>query len=363
MSTDNPNPEIERGLLVSYERDVKIEEVEGKPVVRLSFPSFLQGHIFEMDLKEKSASSEPTGPFRIEYVLGTEFAIHEDEAPLCTFEAGYSHLAMTPELGRLRVFLSYIDTKAPGLSREAVIDFKGSNGVLQRLIVRTDEEELSKAIQMSNQLVADLLDALSLSKQVPISIRHIDVHAEGKKFNRRYMTIPYQPRPLTTANIKETQNIPVRLRGAGRLFREGLSSNRPPYRLLCLYRVREVVEKVRSENDREVLARGGHPDRPPRLLSDNELTRFAFPSFVGKKVGAFLDHVRSKYRLAVAHGNLDEYFALVLDPANVRVDHRLDFTNAALAPVVAEMIQDEIAFMNRSGLIESAPQPRDGTTA
>jgi len=34
MSTDNPNPEIERGLLVSYERDVKIEEVEGKPVVR-----------------------------------------------------------------------------------------------------------------------------------------------------------------------------------------------------------------------------------------------------------------------------------------------------------------------------------------
>jgi hypothetical protein len=363
MSTDNSNPEIERGLLVSYERDVKIEEVEGKPIVHLSFPPFMQGHTFAMDLKETSASSEPTGPFRIEYVLGTEFAIHENEAPLCTFEAGYSHLAITPELGRFSVLLSYSDTKAPELAKEAVLVFQGSDGVLQRLVVKTDEEKLSKAVQMSNQIVADLLDALSFSKKVPISIRHIDVYAEGKKFNRRYMTIPYQPRPLTTADIKETRNIPAPLRGAVRLFREGLSSNRPSYRLLCLYRVREVVEKVRTKNDREVLARGGRPDRPHRLLPDNELTQFAFPSFVGKKVSAFLDHVRFEYRLAVAHGNLDEYFSLVLDPANVRVDHRLDFTNAALAPVVAEMIQDEIAFMNRSGRLGSVPQPRDGSTA
>jgi len=130
--------------------------------------------------------------------------------------------------------------------------------------VRTDEEELSKAIQMSNQLVADLLDALSLSKQVPISIRHIDVHAEGKKFNRRYMTIPYQPRPLTTANIKETQNIPVRLRGAGRLFREGLSSNRPP--IVFSASIAFVKSSKRSEAKTTVRSwRGadtpiGHPD-------------------------------------------------------------------------------------------------------
>jgi hypothetical protein len=165
MSTDNPNPEIERGLLVSYERNIKIEEVAGKPVARLSFPPFMQGHTFAMDLTETSASSEPTGPFRIEYVLGTEFAIHEDEAPLCTFEAGYSHLAMTPELGLFSVLLSYSDTKAPELSKEAVLVFKGSDGVLQRLVVRTDEEDLSKAVQVSNQIVADLLDALSLSKR------------------------------------------------------------------------------------------------------------------------------------------------------------------------------------------------------
>ena len=50
---------------------------------------------------------------------------------------------------------------------------------------------------------------------------------------------------------------------------------------------------------------------------------------------------------------MDEYFKLVLDPAIVGVDHRIDSTNAVLMPVIAEMIQDEIDFMIRQGLSES----------
>jgi hypothetical protein len=224
--------------------------------------------------------------------------------------------------------------------------FNGSNGVLQRLVVETDEPDLSKAVRHISQIVADLLDALSLVKGMPISIRHIDVTAPGHKFHRRYLTLPYGQHALTEADLNEAQNIPQRLRGAVRLFREGVSSGRPPYRLLCLYRVREVIEKVRGETDREILALGGIPTRPVRVLPANDLTQFYFPQFVGKKVGAFLDHVRSEYRLAIAHGNLDEYFKLVLDPADVRIDHRIDFTNAALLPVVAEMIRDEAAIIN-----------------
>ncbi len=214
----------------------------------------MQGHTFAVDLDFTNPpdSSDPTGPFRIEYVLGTEFAIHEAEAPSCTFEAGYSHLALTPELERLTVSLRYIDRKVSELSKEAVLSLKGSGGVLQRLIIKTEEEEFSKAIQHTNQIIADFLDAFSLSKRVPISIRHIEVYADGKKFIRLYRTIPYGRRQLTEADITGALNIPGRLRGALRLFREGLSSNRPPYRLLCLYRVREVVEKVRGENNREV---------------------------------------------------------------------------------------------------------------
>jgi hypothetical protein len=63
-----------------------------------------------------------------------------------------------------------------------------------------------------------------------------------------------------------------------------------------------------------------------------------------------LEHVESEYRHAVAHGNFDEYFKLFLDPADVRVDHRVDFTNATLEPLIAEMIQDEIDFMEQGGL-------------
>jgi hypothetical protein len=222
--------------------------------------------------------------------------------------------------------------------------FEGSGGVIERLVVDADELDLSTTIQHINQIVADLLDALSLLKGVPISIQHIDISVPGKKFLRRYLTFPYGQHVLTETDFKEAQSIPARLRGALRLFREGVSSSRPPYRLLCLYRVREVVDKVRAETNREISARGGvPPNRPVRILPANELTQCYFPQFVGKKVGAFLDYVRSEYRLAVAHGNLDEYFKLVLDPADVRIDHRIDFTNAALAPVVGEMIRDEAA--------------------
>ena len=256
MSTDNTNPEIKpelRELMVSFEGAWKVEEIEGNRLVRFMFPPLMQGHTFALDLGFTNSpdSSDPTGPFRIEYVLGTEFAIHENEAPSCTFEAGYSHLTLTPELERLTVPLKYIDRKVPEISKNAVLSLKGDGGVLQRLIIKTEEVEFSKAIHHTNQIIADFLDAFSLSKRVPISIRHIEVYPDGKKFIRFYRTIPYGRHPLTEADIKGTLNIPVRLRGAVRLFREGLSSNRPPYRLLCLYRAREVIEKVRGENNRE----------------------------------------------------------------------------------------------------------------
>lgn len=170
---------------------------------------------------------------------------------------------------------------------------------------------------------------------------------------RVFVTLPYGSRQLMADDLTKATTIPSRLKATLRLFREGLNASRPHYRLLCLYRVREVIEKVRHENDQDVLAHRMKPDRPRRVLPDNELTRQYFSTYVGKKIGDFLEHVRSAYQLAVAHGNMDEYFNLVLDPAIVRVDHRIDITNAVLMPVIAEMIQDEIDFMIRQGLSES----------
>lgn len=346
MLPEETSPEPARELLVSHQGSVRIEEIDGRPVARLLVPSGMEGHTFAVELSDSSSAEVPIGPFRFEYALGSEFAIYEESLPLSRFESGFSHFGLSSQLERLAVLLKYSDTSTPGILREATMAFNGSGGVLQRLVVETDEPDLSVAIRHINQIVADLLDALALVKVVPITIRHIDVTAPGRKYHCRYTTFPYGQHALTGDDIKNAQNIPPRLRGAVRLFREGLSSGRPPYRLLCLYRVREVVEKVRAENDREIVARGGVPNRPVRVFPTNELTQFYFPQFVGKKVGAFLDYVRSEYRLAIAHGNLDEYFKVVLDPADVRIDHRIDFTNAALLPVVAEMIRDEAAIIN-----------------
>jgi hypothetical protein len=350
MATDAFDNTAASELLVSHQDTVKIEEVAGRKIARFSVPPLMQGHTFAVDLSDSTPDSTPTGPFRIEYVLGTEFVIHEDELPSFRFEDGYSHLVMAPELARLEVTLQYVDTNSPGVLKEATLTFRGSEAIVQRLIVETPEVDLANAVRHTGQIVADLLDAVSFVKRVPISIRHIEVHAIGKRYQRRYVTLPYGSRQLTADNLTEATTVPLRLKAALRLFRESLNSSKPHYRLLCLYRVREVVESVRRENDQDILARGMKPDRPSQVLPDNELTRCYFPTYIGKKVGAFLDHVRTAYRLAVAHGNLDEYFKLVLDPANVRVDHRIDFTNAVLMSVVAEMIQDERDLMIRHGL-------------
>jgi hypothetical protein len=346
MSRDESSSNLERELLVSHEGSVRVEEVDGKPVARFMVPLGMQGHTFAVDLSDPSSAEVPIGPFRLEYALGSDFAIYEDKLTINGFEAGYSHFLVAPRLEGAAVSLKYSDTKMPDIVREAKMTFNTSGGLLQRLVVETDEPDLPTAIRHISQIVADLLDALSLVTQLPMSIHHIDVAAPGRKFHRRYLTLPYGQRTLTATDLTEAQNFPPRLRGAIRLFREGVSSNRPPYRLLCLYRIREVIEKIRLDTDREILTRDGTPTRPVRVLPDNELTQFYFPQFIGKKVGAFLDYVRSEYRLAIAHGNLDDYFKLVLDPADVRIDHRIDFTNAALLPIMAEMIRDEAAVIN-----------------
>jgi len=236
--------------------------------------------------------------------------------------------------------------------KEAKLRFGVSGGILQKFIVEIPELDINKATRQSGQIVADLLDAISFYKRLPLSIRHIEVQNVGDTFRRRYITCPYSQREFKPNDLTQATTVPHRLKPALRLFREGLSSSRPPYRLLCLYKVREIVLPLQKANNKKVLAQRMKLDRPARVMTDNELNQQYFPTYVGKKVGAFLDYVRSEYRLSVAHGNLDDYFKLVLDPAEVRIDHRLDFTNAALMPVISELIHDEIDFMNRHDLSE-----------
>jgi hypothetical protein len=350
MPSEHFDSAAKADLLVSSQKSLKIEESQGRNVVRYRLEPWMEGHTFAVDMSVNPLEETPAGPFRIEYTLGTEFVLYESELPSLRLEEGYSYLRTSQEFDRLNVSLKYVDTTYPDSQKEAILRFGTANRALQKLIIETPEANFEKAVRHTGQIVADILDAISFLKRLPLSVHSIDVHSNGEKFSRRYQTFSYSPRELTPENINQAATIPASIKPALRLFREGMSSTRPPYRLLCLYRVREIIMKVRQDNDKKVLASAIKPDRPNRLLMDNNLTRQYFPTYVGKKVGSFLDHVRSNFRLAIAHGELDEISRLVLDPADVRIDHRIDFTNAALEPVIAEMIEDEIAFMARHGL-------------
>lgn len=237
-----------------------------------------------------------------------------------------------------------------GIQNEMTLSVQGSNGMVQKLIVETSELDLSNAVRQTSEVVADFIDTVSFGKRVPILIRHIEVHILEKKFLRRYITFSYAPRQLTENDFRKFLAVPPRLKAALRLFREGFSSNKPHYQLLCLYRVWELIQKVRTENNKDILGRGMKPDRPKRLLPANDLTNCYFSTFVGKSTNNFLDHTYSESRNDLAHGNWDTYSKLVLDPGNVHIAHRIDATNAVLMSVLTEMIQDEMDLMARHGL-------------
>lgn len=340
----------EEPLPLSLEGEAQVEERDGQKLLRFDVPPHMQGHTFALNLYRSAVDAEPIGPFKFEFVLGSEFALYEPDLSAVNFAVGFSHLTCSESLSKVRLSLVYAQTDTPEQKRETTLTLKSMGGRLSRIIVKAEDKELRPALARTNAIIADLLDWLCLVHRVAISLHHIEITDSKETFISHYTTLPYGRRVINAENLTDAKIVPPRLRGAARLFREGLNSGRPPYRLLCLYRVREVVQRVRDLNDEEVVKLGIKPQRPVRLLGKNQLTDKYFAEYVEKKVGAFLDHVRTEYRLAIAHGNLDEYFKLVLDPADVRIDHRIDFTNAALAPVVSQMIVDEAEFMRTHGI-------------
>ena len=190
MTTDAVANTAADELLVLYHDTVKIEEVAGRKVVRFAVAPLMQGYTFAVEPSGAASESPPTGPFRIEYVLGTEVVIPEDELPSFRFEDGYSYRVTAPELVHLAVSLQYVPTPSPGVRKEAMLTVHGSDATVQRLIIETPEVSLSNAIAHTGQIVAEFLASVSSVKRGPISFRHIEVHAIGKEYQRRFVTLP-----------------------------------------------------------------------------------------------------------------------------------------------------------------------------
>lgn len=332
---------------------VEVEEIDGEKVIKFPMPKAFEGHTYFMDFNQNPDNIVPEGPFIIDFVLSSEFAIYESNLTPAKPESGHSYLKLGKSLAKLtRVVFTYSLPTETGDTQEGSLTPIAEGGLVRRLRVELPEKSVDTSLRLSSQIVHSVLDSISLRTEVPVQIRHIEIRKEsnGERFLRRYLTIPYSPVEIESEDIESAMSIPKPLAPALRLFREAINSSKPHYRLLCLYRVREVMNNVQSSNNQTLIDKGLEPERPVNRVPNNDLTRAFFPDLIGKRFGAFLDYVRKNYRLPVAHFAIDEYERMILDPANVRVDHRIDYTNAVLIQIIKQMINDEINLINRYSL-------------
>jgi hypothetical protein len=341
------------GSSLSWEGQGRIEEINGEKIVRFSFPKAFQGHSCALNLFQNREPFTPEGPYLIDYVLCSDFLIHEGGSDAKRPESGHSYLKLGKSLQQLsRVTVTYCHPTDSAEVKEGFLTPLAEEGTVRRLRVEVPERELEVALKVSSKIVHSVLDVISLRREVPTQIRHIEVRREvgADRFLRRYVTLPYHPVEIEEEDIVDAFTIPLPLFPALRLFREAISSSNPYYRLLCLYRVREAIERVRKTNDHTLIAQGVTPYRPVRRIPDNDLTQCFIPTLIGKRFGAFLDYVYETYRIPIAHFTPDEYERMLLDPADVRVDHRVDYTNAVLILVIKQMISDEVDLMKKYNL-------------
>lgn len=337
----------------SHSGEGQVREEDGEKFIDFTIPRAFQGHTFALDLVPDADPGEPTGPWTVDFVLCSDFLLHENRTLSIKAEQGHSYLVLGEDLrnvSSVAATYSFPDASAP--QKTATLRLVASDNLVQRISVDVPETTLQAAVTVASRIVHGLLDTVTFRTAVPTQVRHVEVKSAGgrSKFLRRYMTVPYKPVVLTQADFMAPLNAPKLIEPALRLYREAVGSSRPHYRLLCLYRAREAILRAQNTNNAALLARDITPSRPVRTVPETDLTREFFPSLVGKRIGAFFDHVRSEFRIPIAHLELDDYDRILLDPTDVRIDHRVDYTNAVLLAVVKQLIVDEVSVMSDNAL-------------
>jgi hypothetical protein len=320
---------------------------------RFDIPPEMQGYTFGGD-----DGNEPIGPFRIEYVLCSDFMIYLENLKPFNAAAGFSNVKLAGQIsGKNLVKIPYHNAanKNNNFDANVILVNDATDGYLQRLVVTNLPENIDDAIVVANYCVSVILDSISFRKQTPLQIRNVIVYKanpESREAIRLYFTMPYYLVDLEEeSDLLTSINIPDKLRPLLRLFREAINSTSPHYRLLCLYRIRERLDKI---NDAHAILLKSQGIAPPHkqhvIVPDNSITRHFFPHLIGKKVGTFLDFVYKNYRVPIAHFNLDEYEKMLLDRGHSKTNHEIDVINSILVIVIPEMIKNEWDFMKQYGL-------------
>jgi len=335
-----------------FESECKVQDKDGKKTVQMLVPVYFQGHTFAVDFSRPGTTREEGGPYRVEFVLSSDFLIYRSDIKEIDLDQGHSNLEFGESMAKVKLIsLHYLDTGS-GQKKDAPLTFRTDGLHIQRFIVQMPENGLDMALRVSGKMVNQILDAQSFQKQVPLQIRQIEIfHEPSGELLRRYATVPYTAnKDLDVHDFEFATRIPKSLKPILRIYREAINSSNPHYRFLCLYRMHEGLQKIQTRNNEEVVAKGNQPKRTRLRVPDNELTKKYFQSLVGKKFNAFLDYVRTKYRINIAHLNFDDFDRMLLDPSEVENVHRIDCTNAVLEQMMRQSVINELSFMQEHGL-------------
>ena len=324
----------------------RVEKVEGKKAtVRFEIPKDYEGHRFF--IKPQINGREEEGPYLIEYFLGSDYFMFGGDFGNTDLGRGYSHLKIKKGFS-LEINLQY---KLPGEQsiKDMKIEFVEDDEVLRKVCVTSEETKMGYATKLADEQVVKILNHLCFTKGVPIRTNKVVVSkvADGST-SQECRVIPYSNRVIEDKDLA-IPSVPKEVFPLSSVYREAQNSSLPNYRLLCLYRIREGLDKLKKKNSKTVIARGCSPARPPKLLESNDITKKYYPNFIGKKIGAFLDHVRSNFRVNIAH-TIEESGELQMDPSEMKAIQVADYTNAILLKIMKEMIQDEWDFMKDNGL-------------
>jgi len=330
----------------SFECNAQIVETNGKKIAKMELPTEFQGHTFAVDFQRHDKCQILRSPFRIEYVLCNGFEIYLNDLGAVDPASGFSNLRVTPKLSTVELKLHYI---CDGESSKKIsqMSLKTKDGLVQRLVIIVPEDDISIAIKRSNLFVSGILDSICFRKQIPLDICSIEIFQQDTgELLRRYVTLPYfSDVYLDEADMLIASKTPKVIIPCLRLFREAINSTSPHYRLLCLYRAKEGLEIIQAANAKKLEESGIVFKRQDRRIPNIKLTKEYFPKLIGKRFNAFFDYVYAKCRIPIAHLKWDDLENMLLDPTDVRTDHRIDYTNALLILIVKQMIQDEWEFI------------------
>jgi hypothetical protein len=339
-------------LKSEFEGEGKVQEAGGKKIVEMPLPVEFQGHTYALDVSWTGRTKAEGGPYRLEFVLGSEFLLYRLDLKTIDLDQGCSNLRLGKSMTKLKsMSLHYMDTVS-GQEKDAPLTLRTDGTYVQRFVIIMPESKIDLAIRFSEQILYSILDVLSFQKQVPIKIHKIEIfHEPSGDLMRTYVTIPHTvDKAIEVNDFALAQKIPESMRPMLRLYREAVNSSNPYHRFLCLYRIREGLRKIQARNSEKVKTAGNIPKRAQLRCPTNDLTRKYFPTYAGKKVNNFLDYVGKEFRDVIAHFEFDNRGRLVLDPGEIGSVHRMDCANAVLEEVIRQTIIDELNFVKEHNL-------------